>query len=148
MPGAIPAGAGNVIWFERMNFTGKWRFNAQKSALEIPAPESAHFEIEHREPDFRLTRTLVYGGQADTLTVELKTDGAERVQQFRDIEARIRLHWDGPDLVFDSTVRTPDDEGTNVVRYSLREDGTFVAIERVRSPKHRHDNTWVFDREA
>jgi len=131
-----------------MNFTGKWRFNTEKSTLQIPVPESACFEIEHREPDFRLTRTLVYAGQADTLTVELKTDGAESVQQFGDIQARIRLQWDGPDLVFDSAVRTPNDEGTNVVRYSLRDNGrTFVAVECVRSTKHQHDNTWVFDRE-
>jgi len=138
----------DMVRIEPMNFSGKWRFNPEKSALEIPAPESAYFEIEHREPDFRLTRTLVYGGQADTLTVELKTDGSESVQQFRDIEARMRLHWDGAELVFDSAVRTPDDEGTNVVRYSLHDEGqTLAAVERVRSPKLQHDNTWVFDRE-
>jgi hypothetical protein len=91
---------------------------------------------------------LVYGGQADTLTVELKTDGSESVRQFGQIEARMRLHWDGAELVFDSAVRTPDDEGAHVVRYSLRDEGqTLVAVERVRSPKLQHDNTWVLDRE-
>ena len=133
---------------ERPDFTGKWRFSADKSRLQIPPPDSAHFEIEHREPEFRLTRTMVYAGQPNTLTIELTTDGRESVKQLGVLEARIRLSWDGPELLFDSVVRTPDDEGTNVVRYSLRDNGnTFVAWERVRWAKHQHDNHWVFDRE-
>lgn len=131
------------------DFTGKWRFNAAKSALQIPAPESSRFEIDHREPDFRLTRTHVYGGQSDTVTVELTIGAAECSRQLGGVNARLRLYWEGPELVLDSTVRTPDDEGTNVVRYALRDaGGTFVAVEQWRSARHHHDNVWVFDREA
>ncbi len=130
------------------NFTGKWKLNLEKSKLQIPPPTSSMFEIDHREPKFRLTRTHVYGDKSDTITMDLSTDGAEYPQAFGALRARTRLYWEGSTLVLDMKVRIKDDEGTNVARYSLENAGqTFVAAERWRSSKHSHDNTWVFDRQ-
>ena len=130
------------------DFTGNWRFNPRRSTLQIPVPDSSRFEIDHREPRFRLTRTHVYGGVPDTFTVELTTDGQPYSRQFGPIHANLHLAWDGATLFLDSVVRSPDDEGTNQVRYALEDGGrTFVAIERWRSPRHQYDNRWVFDRE-
>ena len=124
------------------------RFIPQRSTLQIPVPDSSQFEIDHREPLFRLTRTHVYGGLPNTLTVEVTTDGQPYSLQFGPSHADLRLAWDGMTLFLDSVVRSPDDEGTNQVRYALEDGGrTFVAVERWRSPKLQYDNRWVFDRE-
>ena len=132
----------------RPNLSGHWKLNLTASRLEIPPPTSSRFEIEHHDPKFRLTRTHVYGGRTDTITVELTTDGMKTEQVFGERRASIRAHWEGSVLVAEMDVRTNDDEGTNVVRYSLKNAGkTLVAVERWRSSKGRYDNTWVLDRE-
>jgi len=129
------------------NFTGQWKLNLEKSRLQIPTPASSLFVIEHREPTFRLTRTNVYGSEPNTISFEGTTDGAESEHDFGEVHARMRLYWDGDTLVADMHVRTKDDAGTNIVRYSLEDEGRmFRVVEQARSPKYRHDNLWIFDR--
>jgi hypothetical protein len=60
------------------DFTGTWKLNHGKSSLQIPAPESTIFVIEHSEPHFHLERTHVFGGNSDTLSIDL-TMLAERL---------------------------------------------------------------------
>jgi len=80
------------------DLTGIWRFNKERSRLEIPAPDRSRFEIEHHDPLFRLTRTLVYGAQSNTFTIELIANGEPSARRIGDIEAVVRLTWDGADL--------------------------------------------------
>ena len=132
----------------RPDFSGRWKLNLAASRLEIPPPTSSRFEIEHNDPKFRLTRTHVYGDRADTITLELTTDGKKTEQVFGERRATIRAHWEGSTLVAEMKVSAKDDQGTNTVRYSLEEDGkVLIAVEKWRSVKNRYDNTWVFDRE-
>jgi hypothetical protein len=129
------------------DFTGVWRFNKDRSQLEIPAPEFSRFEIEHQDPVFRLTRTLVYGAQSNTFSIELTADGKPSTRRIGDIEAVVRLTWDGADLLFDSVLRKSEEEGSNLVRYSLQNGGrTIVATESFRSRQQNYDNVWVLDR--
>jgi hypothetical protein len=58
------------------DFTGTWVFNVAQSSLQIQVPDSATFVIEHREPRFRLVRTLVMRGEQDTLSIGFTTDGS------------------------------------------------------------------------
>src|ERR1039457_60961 len=111
---------------ERPDFSGKWLFHREKSKLQIPAPDSAVFEIEHREPVFRLKRTLVYAENSNTIAFEVTTGGKEYLLTFPGIEARVTVRWEGATLVLDSTVRTKDDEGTNVVQYALADGGNTL----------------------
>ncbi len=131
------------------NFSGTWGFNAAKSVLQIPAPESSEFVIEHREPHFRLTRTLVMRGERDTFSIDLVTDGSPfRLAHPRGFEIRGRAYWDGDVLAFDSTIGREDQEATNQVRYRLSADGrTLTAEERFRSRDLSYDNLWVLDRQ-
>jgi hypothetical protein len=129
------------------NFIGHWKLNHEQSKLQIPPPTSSMFEIEHSEPKFRLTRTLVYGEQSNTITLDLTIDGEEHKHEIGDVNARIRLYWDGDILVGDMQVAAKDDEATNVVRYSLENGGqTLVAHERFRSSKQSYDNVWVLNK--
>ena len=131
----------------RPDFSGTWKFNPARSALQIPAPDSTLFVIVHREPRLRITRTHVVSDRSDTLVLDLTTDGREAALDRDALRLRCRAFWEGDTLVFDSRILRGDGEATNVVRYSLAADrGSFLAEERFRSPSLSYDNTWVLER--
>lgn len=120
--------------------------NAGKSRLQIQPPDSSVFQIEHREPSFKLTRTHRVKGQADTFSITLTTDGKEVVVAHSDRVIHSRCYWEGKRLAFDSRIDTKEGEATNVVRYSLSADGRELAAEEhFRGPTRNYDNLWVFD---
>jgi hypothetical protein len=130
------------------DFSGNWRLNLQKSHLEVPVPDSATFRVEHQEPKFKLTRTFVFGGKNDTISFELTTDGKEYYRKDGNQESWTRMYWQGNSLVLDSKIRINGKDGTNIVTYSLADNGrTFLAVERLRAPKFSHINHWVFDKQ-
>jgi uncharacterized SAM-dependent methyltransferase len=53
--------------------------NRELSRLQTPMPDSTLFTVEHREPNFRPSRTHVAKGKADELSIALTTDGTEVV---------------------------------------------------------------------
>jgi len=129
------------------NFSGVWNLSLQKSKLQIPAPDSGVFTLDHKEPSFHLSRTFVKGGQSDVWSIGLTTDGREVVQEEKTETFRGRLSWEGNDLVLNSTITITDRTATNVVRYHLSDDGlTLTATESFRGPRLKYDNVWVFDK--
>ena len=127
------------------DFSGTWELNLAKSKLEIPPPTSSTFYITHQEPVFRLKRTHVYSGKANTWSIELISDGPEVVQTEDNFHAR--LVWKQDALVLESYWIDGGVKTTNTVRYRLSKDGkVFTADERVSGPKVKHLNVWVFDR--
>jgi hypothetical protein len=133
---------------QRPNFSGVWKFNPAKSKLQTPAPTASVFRIDHREPNFDLSRTHTYGEKNDTWGIHLTTDGKEVTQEEGGRKILALLNWEGNELVFNSRIVLQDREATNLVRYSLSEDGrVFTATERFRGPVVKYDNIWVFDKE-
>ncbi len=129
------------------DLTGTWKFIPEKSSLQIPQPESTLFVIEHREPQLRLTRTHVFGGKPDTFAIDLTTDGRQVEFEHGGVHARARAYWDDRTLVFDSHVSRAGEEGTNIVRYDLSDDGgTLTARERFRGTAMKYDNIWVMEK--
>jgi hypothetical protein len=63
----------------RPDFSGTWRANWAKSKLQIEQPDSTVFTIDHRDPEFLLTRTHTFQGKSDTFSIRLSTDGTEVV---------------------------------------------------------------------
>ena len=129
------------------NFTGRWKFNPARSLLQIKAPDATEFVIEHQEPALHISRTHIVGGQRDTFSLALTTDGQEVAVAQDDLQLRCCAYWEGDTLVFDTKVIRADVEGTNLVRYTLLDDGaTFQAEERFRSSVLNYDNLWLLDR--
>jgi hypothetical protein len=129
------------------DFTGVWRLDPRRSALEVPTPESSTLTIEHREPRFRLSRSHVLAGVRDTFSTELTTGGKEVVCSHGGLDIRARLTWEGETLVCDSKLSREGVEADNVVRYRLADGGqTLIAEEHFRSAGHVYTNRWVFDR--
>jgi len=132
----------------RPDFSGRWRFDPAASALEIPTPEAVEFAIEHREPLFRLSRTLTMAGRADTFAIDLVIGGDNAPVAHGEATLYPEIHWDGDDLVFPTRIVRGNEEATNHVRYHLEGDGSvLVATERLRSPGLNYDNRWVLTRE-
>ena len=130
------------------DFTGSWKFNSDKSRLQIPPPESTTFLIEHREPRFHLERTHVFGGKSDTFSIDLMTNGEAAVQAHGGFQIHASLHWEGDTLRFDSRLEREGEQATNVVRYSLSDDGqTFTAVEQFCGKEYSYENMWVFDKQ-
>jgi len=133
---------------QKPDFSGVWKFNPEKSKLQIPAPTSSSFVVDHKEPRFHLSRTHVYDGKPDTWSIDLTTDGKEVIQQTGDRTLHARLYWEGNQLVFDSKIVLKDREASNIVKYQVSPDRkVFKAYESFRGPKLKYDNIWVFDKE-
>ena len=129
------------------NFSGTWKFNPEKSQLQIPPPDFSTFLFRHDEPDFFLTRTLVMAGVEDTFSIHLRTDGKTVETQHRGMDIKAQLRWEENTLIFDSVILRDDDEATNVVRYRLEDDGkTFIAEEKFTSAEINYKNIWVLEK--
>jgi hypothetical protein len=129
------------------DFTGTWRFNPSKSRLQIAAPDSTIFVVDHREPLFRLARTHKVGQTSDEFELDLTTDNKEVSVQRADLLIRCRAYWEGDALVFDTQLLRAGESATNMVRYSLAPDGrSLIAEETFRSDALKYDNTWVLDK--
>ena len=130
------------------DFTGTWKFNSAKSVLQMPPPESSIFVIEHSEPHFRLERTHVFDGKNNTFSVALTADGESTALNLGGFESQSKLYWEGDSLVFDSRFVHEGEQASNIVRYRLEDAGqTLIAEEQLRSTQHKHDNSWVFDKQ-
>jgi hypothetical protein len=131
------------------NFSVEWKFVAIKSKLQIPVPDSGIFTIDHREPVFRMSRTLIAEGKTDTWSIDLTTDGKEVVVKSTGETTRGHVSWDGSDLVYQAKIILNDGrEGTDTVRYHLSDGGrTITAIESSRGPVVKFDNLWVFEKQ-
>jgi len=130
------------------NFTGSWTHNPERSKLEIPMPTYSLFQFEHEGPKLRLTRTLKFGDQGNTITLDLAIDGEEHLHKLLGVDANVRMYWDGDTLVGDMKVIGPEGDATNVVRYWLENEGqTLVALECFHSARQDYENTWVLDRQ-
>jgi hypothetical protein len=75
------------------------------------------------------------------------TNGEPVLCSHRGFEIHARLYWEGDTLVFDSKLTREGEQATNLVRYTLEDDGqTFVAEEHFRGEQQNYSNTWIFEK--
>ncbi len=134
------------------DFSGEWILNREMSSFGLALLEKlekAVATIVHKEPSFVLKRVFTLDGQDDSLTLELTTDGKERVSEEGDRKLFSRLYWEDDDLVFFTRIVTPQGEATNRVRYRLLENGRILrAEEKFVGPGLKYENVWVFVRKS
>jgi hypothetical protein len=129
------------------DLSGTWIFSPEQSRLEMTPPTKSVFVIEHRDPQFKVTRTHIFGERSNTVSFEFTTDGKEHYWKEGEWESWTRMTWLGEELVLDMKIAFGGDEGTNVVHYRLADERkTLVAAEWYHMPKEQHHNLWVFDR--
>ena len=133
----------------RPNFSGVWQVDFRKSNLEIKAPTSSMFTIQHEDPLLKLTRTHKADGYEDTFSLALSTDGTECISQKGDVEIRSTCVWRDATLCFQSRFLVEGAKAENVVIYSMSEDGQeIVADETFVGPLMSYHNKWVLVRQA
>ncbi len=130
------------------DFSGSWLVNRAKSVLHIHAPDSTSFFINHHEPIFGLQRTHTVGETKDDFAIRLNIGGETITTSHRDLNISARAYWDGNVLVFHSDIMKGHEEGTNIVRYELSDDGrTIIADEDFRSSTLNYTNRWVLEKQ-
>jgi len=135
---------------QKPNLSGTWIFSPKKSSLQIAAPSSEIFVVQHTDPHLHLTRTLVLNGKSETWSIDILTDGKQEVvEHMGENTVSTRAFWEGSSLVLDKTTSYESGEkSSNLVKYSLADDGkTFVALEYFTDPNGQHVNKWVFDKQ-
>lgn len=131
------------------DFSGTWKLDFIKSSLQTPLPKSMIIVIDHKDPNWEFKRTYVYeDGEENILEIKLTTDGKQVIRDFGNNKGRVRLYWDNEILIFDSEIMLPNETASNVVRYSLTDNGkTFIAEETFKSKSHSHFNRYIFYKE-
>jgi hypothetical protein len=125
----------SVLAQSRPDFTGFWRVNFDKSVIRGQAPKQILMKIEHREP--KLVQTILVTSAADEtqrLEFTFETTGKETVGPLSGGTGRTRAHWDGSELVIESSLKTGAGEFHFKDHWSLSGDG------RVLTMAHRDDD--------
>lgn len=114
------------------NFSGTWKMIAERSDFgTMPAPASLEQTVTHQDPQLRVKRTQIgdFGEWVNDFT--FTTDGKPCRNMAGQIEINSNVRWQGPSLVFDSTM---DFQGSAVKVqdiWSLSPDGSQLTIDRV-----------------
>ncbi|MGH7694016.1 MAG: hypothetical protein ACRENH_03500 [Gemmatimonadaceae bacterium] len=134
----------------RPDFSGEWTLNAQRSKLgleQLRGLESAIVRVDHRDPHFQLWRKFVLRGEAHIVDLGLDARGQaieSRVGKQRRVSC---LTWEEDTLVFTTHMYASGGVSTNIVRYTLEQDGEVLqARESFRGPALSYENFWVFER--
>ena len=135
------------------NLTGTWVFDAQKSALKVPAPTSGTLTITQNDPQVQLARTQVYGDQSFKWDLDIMADGqTEVVQKAPAYTANVRAYWQGNALIVDQKISAPDGtKATDQITYSLSGDGRIleaVEHEATVGAKGSTTNKWVYEKQG
>ena len=93
----------------RPDFTGVWAVNFEKSTMRGQAPDEILMKIEHREPSVVQQMHVTYGnGHKARLTFAYKTTGEESSHSISGGIGKSRAHWEGTELVIESSMKTPE----------------------------------------
>jgi hypothetical protein len=105
------------------DLSGTWVMALDKSDFgPLPAPQSRTDVIEHKGSSITVKRTVVGPNGETTATIVYGIDGKPYTNHIGEIDATSVLRWDGPVLVVESTLNTPQGEVKAVDRFTLSAD--------------------------
>jgi hypothetical protein len=118
------------------DYSGKWNLDATKSDFgAMPAPTSIVHDIEHKEPNVKITTTQKSEGGDTTNTRTFSTDGKDSTNKITmmgtEYPVKTSAKWDGQSLLVSSSF---DAQGATVQlndTWTLSPDGKVLTIARV-----------------
>jgi hypothetical protein len=111
------------------NLSGNWKLNASKSDLgQMPAPDKWDMAIEHKDPELKVTTTMVGQMGERTTTATYKTDGTETQADRGQWKAKSTAKWEGNTLHVVSKITTDNGEMTIDEKWTLIEEGKALSI--------------------
>jgi len=118
----------------RPDFSGVWELILEKSILRGPAPKRLLVRIKHREPELTQQLLITYADDRQVrMTFVFQTD-ALRGNTIGGATLRTRAWWEGPELVFESTMESSVRMAHYKDHWSLSTDGRTLTME------HRDDD--------
>ena len=113
------------------NLSGTWVMALDKSDFgPLPAPQQRSDVIVHKEPSITDKRTVTSASGVVTSTLVYAVDGKPYVNHIGGIDVTSVLKWDGPVLVMESTLTTPQGTFPVVDRFTLSADGKTLTQAR------------------
>lgn len=111
------------------NFSGNWKLNASKSDLgQMPAPDKWEMAIEHKEPELKVTTTMVGQMGERTTSATYRTDGTETETERGQWKSKSTAKWEGDTLHVVSKISTQNGELTIDEKWTLVDDGKALSI--------------------
>lgn len=111
------------------NFSGNWKLNASKSELgQMPVPDKWDMAIEHKDPELKVTTTMVGQMGERTMSATYKTDGTETETERGQWKSKSTAKWEGDTLHIVSKMNTQNGELTIDEKWSVIEDGKAISI--------------------
>ncbi len=127
----------------RPDFSGSWTLNLQQSDIDEPHLKGAVFTIEHREPNFAITRTLLYPLETKNMKFALRTDGKPLVVPYGEEKLAVSLRWETNVLVCSIRDALEAENSADRVEYALSHDRKRLTVRGREQGKPR---VWIFDR--
>jgi hypothetical protein len=134
---------GGAMAQTRPNFSGSWKLNVARSDIQEPRLKGAVFKIQHQEPEFIISRTLLYSGEQQHMKFNLRTDGSPLVVPYGEEKLMLRVRWDDGSLlcsIRDALAR----DNADTVKYTLSPNGKVLTVQESGTRQRR---VWVFERE-
>ena len=135
------------------DFTGKWSLDTAKSEFgQMPAPDSMIHDIDHKEPNVKITTSLKSTAGDTTNTRTFSTDGKASTNKLSMAGAEQAVtttaKWDGQSLAVSAAF---DAQGTPVQlndTWTLSADGKVLTIVRiVKTPQGDFTTKTVFNKQ-
>lgn len=112
------------------NLSGEWKMNIAKSDFPapIPMPEVFTRTITHHDPSLEY-KTYQKGALGDVNTeIKYTTDGKPCVNKVQDSDAKGTAHWQGNNLIIESTRELQGMEITSKETWTLSDGGKTLTI--------------------
>ena len=136
----------------KMNLTGKWALNIQKSDFgPLPQPKSRVDDITQKGDHIKIVRTQTNSDdQTGTLTLDCPIGGADCATTYSTNAATVKAKasWSGEALVIDMTLTSGDTQLQANDTYTLSADGKVLTTKRhVSTAVGDADLTLVLDKQ-
>jgi hypothetical protein len=110
------------------NFSGVWQLNVEKSVVRGEAPMKTFMKIDHAKSKI-IQRVLVTHRDGTEAFVVFNYDtGDETINGIGTETVRSRAHWEGPELVIESWLKSKDRELRLVDYWSISSDGKTLTM--------------------
>lgn len=144
------AGSATVDTPARVNFSGRWRMNKEKSDFaKFKLPDMIVRVIDHHDPTMNVHTVQTVAGKTSSSDVSYFTDGSISNNVINGRDATSKTYWDGNALVVRTDMKTAKDEEEQIEdRYELSEDGArLTTTSHVVTSKGDVTMTLVCDKE-
>jgi len=120
---------------EAPSFTGIWQVNLEKSTLRGRPVKRLLVKIEHKEPKIVQEIIVSYAnGDEESMTFRFETTGKESKNAMGSATALTKAHWEGSELVIESTLKAGERELHFRDHWSLSSDAQTLTM------AHRDDD--------